>query len=396
MDPAMAIEVAAMSQSRAVEEATVRGDSDIQKFYRNSTVFITGGSGFMGKQMIEKLFRSFVHVSTAYSCAIPSLIKKEVYERFYKSPIPPETLISMAEDMDVDSLIQDWPNTYTFTKAVAEELFSEYTSELTNFTFPVISSYREPSPGWLDVLLGIMLGVLHVSQSNSDTRIGLVPCDYVNNTIISAGKEASHSLGGERTSIYVVSSVMRNHITQASDAYCNVARIGRNDKKNSRIKIKGTLTSLLNGLRNMVSPKAIYYNFSVETSNKSVFLILSWLIHLIPAYVVDFVFVKIAKKVYNISIALSYFTLNHWLFVDENLEGLHKSLSETDKIIFNFDLTNIDWTEYIPIWVIGTRKYLLKDGLKGTEYAIRKQYWLKMLHYVVSIVFLYCLWKLLS
>ncbi|KOB65122.1 Uncharacterized protein OBRU01_20787, partial [Operophtera brumata] len=185
MDPAMAIEVAAMSRSRAVEEATARGDSDIQQFYRNSTVFLTGGSGFMGKQMIEKLFRScqltkifillrpkkgkqiqerldemfqdpvdviyhmaattrfdevlrlatlinvrgtreaislgkackklkytipdpfcrsFVHVSTAYTHAMSSLIKKEVYERFYESPIPPETLISMAEAMDVDRL----------------------------------------------------------------------------------------------------------------------------------------------------------------------------------------------------------------------------------------------------------------------------------------------------
>lgn len=57
MDPAVAIEVAAMSRHRALEEAIQKGDSEIQRFYSNTTVFVTGGSGFMGKQLIEKLFR---------------------------------------------------------------------------------------------------------------------------------------------------------------------------------------------------------------------------------------------------------------------------------------------------------------------------------------------------
>ena len=33
------------------------GPSDIQKFYENSNVFITGGTGFLGKLIIEKLLR---------------------------------------------------------------------------------------------------------------------------------------------------------------------------------------------------------------------------------------------------------------------------------------------------------------------------------------------------
>lgn len=31
--------------------------TEIQKFYDNKTVFITGGTGFIGKIMIEKLLR---------------------------------------------------------------------------------------------------------------------------------------------------------------------------------------------------------------------------------------------------------------------------------------------------------------------------------------------------
>ncbi|KAK4291380.1 hypothetical protein Pmani_035791 [Petrolisthes manimaculis] len=34
------------------------GVSEITEFYRNKTIFITGGTGFMGKVLVEKLLRS--------------------------------------------------------------------------------------------------------------------------------------------------------------------------------------------------------------------------------------------------------------------------------------------------------------------------------------------------
>ncbi|KOB76816.1 Uncharacterized protein OBRU01_05165 [Operophtera brumata] len=238
MDPAMAIEVAALSRQRAMEEAIAKGDSDIQKFYCNSTVFLTGGSGFLGKQIIE-------------------------------NPIPPETLITMAEQMD-------------------EDRFNGITAR----------KYRE----------------------------------------------------------------------------------------------------------NLASPRAMYYNYGFETSTRWLFTFLTWFLHLIPAYAVDLVclllgkerrLVKVYDKVYKMSNAFSYFALNTWLFVDKNLEGLHNSLSKTDKTIFNFDIAAIDWDEYIQIWCIGIRKYILKDGLRGTAKAIKRQIWLRILHYVLTVVYSYCIWKVL-
>ena len=57
MDPALALEVAALSRQNAVNKAIEKGDSDIQQFYSGVTVFVTGGSGFLGKLLIEKLLR---------------------------------------------------------------------------------------------------------------------------------------------------------------------------------------------------------------------------------------------------------------------------------------------------------------------------------------------------
>lgn len=40
-------------------------ESNVQKFYKSRNVFITGGTGFMGKLLIEKLLRS-TEVSAIY------------------------------------------------------------------------------------------------------------------------------------------------------------------------------------------------------------------------------------------------------------------------------------------------------------------------------------------
>lgn len=43
-----------------------KGQCSIAEFYENKTIFITGGTGFMGKVLLEKLLRSCPGISKIY------------------------------------------------------------------------------------------------------------------------------------------------------------------------------------------------------------------------------------------------------------------------------------------------------------------------------------------
>ncbi|CAB3257558.1 unnamed protein product [Arctia plantaginis] len=480
LDPAQEFEARLLKRNEVIHEATKPGNSDVQKFYKGLTVFVTGGSGYLGKQLIEKLLRatnvsklfilmrskkgipitqrlnemldnpvydlvrelhpgfeqkivlvegdigelrlglsdedwsmltsqtevifhlaattrfdeplcsatliiargtretlklgkecsnlkSFVYVSTAYSQAISSRIKDEVFEDFYPSPIDPEAMIRMAETLEENklnnitkSLIEGWPNTYTFAKAVTEKMVQEAGKEMPICVVRpgiVTVAIREPNPGWVDlsnmygasgIALGVGVGVMHVAYVNTEARVGVIPPDYVNNAVIAAGYETARrrSKGDMEPKVYTVLSSTRTKIT------C------------------GYFT---NGPRNAIeccTPKLVWYNFVIETSNKILFWILTWILHLIPAYIIDGVcwilgkerkLVKVYTKMYKLSTALGYFTTNDWEFQDKNLATLFDSLSPTDKEIFDFNVETIDWQEYVLIYGLGIRKYILKD-----------------------------------
>ncbi|XP_046975715.1 fatty acyl-CoA reductase wat-like [Vanessa cardui] len=268
------IQEEAQANNEAIKKAISSGNSLVAKFYDDAVVFMTGGSGFVGKHMIEKIFsstnvrkiymllrpkkgktvqerlkvvledplyeelfkeqpnfvdklvvvegdssednlgideknwarltdevniifhaaasvnfretlkmatftnikgtremiklakackhlKSFVHVSTAYSHATRGRVRGDVREDFYDSPVPPETMIQLAEYIDDEKLdamfqpfIEERSNSYSVTKAVAEELVRVMGEGLPICIVRpaiVISAYREPKVGWVDV-----------------------------------------------------------------------------------------------------------------------------------------------------------------------------------------------------------------------------------------------------
>lgn len=83
-------------------------------------------------EQCEKL-KMFAFISTAFShCE-----RKDIEEKFYEAPMDPEQMIKIAEhyerngsaealDILTEKFVSPWPNTYSFSKALSEELMRQY------------------------------------------------------------------------------------------------------------------------------------------------------------------------------------------------------------------------------------------------------------------------------
>ncbi|XP_072050200.1 fatty acyl-CoA reductase 1-like [Amphiura filiformis] len=161
--------------------------------------------------------QAFVHVSTAYS----NCIFKDIEEKVYPPTVDPYKLLStvdwMSEDMVKDMtpyLLGDYPNTYTFTKAIAETvLVKESVGMPLCIVRPSIvgASWKDPIPGWVDNLAGatgLMIaghkGLLQSILGNEDVVADITPVDLVVNTLVTS---AWHIAVNRPTQIPVINLV---------------------------------------------------------------------------------------------------------------------------------------------------------------------------------------------
>lgn len=116
-------------------------------------------------------------------------------------------------------------------------------------------------------------------------------------------------------------------------------------------------------------------------------------LHLIPAYFVDFFWrtvwgqrpkwvhpscsfvswctkcslnffpkqVRLYRKVFKALSGFDYFFSRQWLFVSENPAHLWSKLSIRDQQVFYFDVTTINWRAYFELYILGVRRFILKD-----------------------------------
>lgn len=147
---------------------------------------------------------ALIHVSTAYANCNQSTIK----EQFYTPALSGDNAIKLTECLDeaildriTPDLIRQFPNTYTFTKCLAENLVQQYAGDLPVVVFRpaiVIPTYREPVPGWIDnmygptgIIVGVGAGLLRVVQIVKENRAEIVPVDYCVNSLLATAWDVS-------------------------------------------------------------------------------------------------------------------------------------------------------------------------------------------------------------
>lgn len=122
-------------------------------------------------------------------------------ETLYPSPAPPKRILELTEWMDDEtldsltpSLLGKRPNTYTYTKALAEVLLVEEAGDIpVAIVRPsiVTAAWREPYPGWVDNINGPTSlvvasgkGMLRTMLFDSSAVADLIPVDMVINLMV--------------------------------------------------------------------------------------------------------------------------------------------------------------------------------------------------------------------
>lgn len=144
---------------------------------------------------------SFVHVSTSFAnCANSSFVKEEVND----PSIEPENMISFAQWISNDmasqitpTLLGSWPNTYTFTKAIAESLVVKECENKIKCSIVRPSILGASSEnGWLNsfnqssfvlAAAGKNNTVKRIMYGDMESNVDVIPVDYAVNMILVAG-----------------------------------------------------------------------------------------------------------------------------------------------------------------------------------------------------------------
>ena len=183
--------------------ATVRFDEDLSKALLMNVSAVTFIISLCKKM---KQLKALVHVSTAYChCQRP-----HIEERSYPPPMDPRQALNLLQTLDKTILdnpdftkmvIGERPNTYTFTKALAEELIMTEARELpVCIVRPsiVLSTWKDPVPGWVDNLNGPTglfliagIGVMRTAMIHQDLQTDGVPVDTCANLTLAAAWKTS-------------------------------------------------------------------------------------------------------------------------------------------------------------------------------------------------------------
>ena len=83
-----------------------------------------------------------------------------------------------------------------------------------------------------------------------------------------------------------------------------------------------------------------------------------------------------------------------WTWENKNTAALAESMEQADREMFFFNLETLDWFNFILHYVLGTRKYVLKQDPSSIPACKRKLRFLWFCDRIIKIFFVYFLYKI--
>lgn len=276
-----------------------------------------------------KHLEAFVYVSTAFS----NVHVKKIGEVIHESEFTWHEAVQAVEKNDREKLNllniklqRSFPNTYTFSKHLAEKLILEKSPEMPLVIFRpsiVTTTLSEPFPGWVDfrgtcmgIHIGVFYGVLRCVYVDQDNILSLVPCDVVaNGAILSA-------------------TSMEQNQNKSLKIYNCTPDWGK-------IRIVDCVENcLINSRELFPSEKVIFYPECVPIANFVSFIIYFTVFQRLPSLIFDmimwpctreFKLSRTSQKIYQYLVDLEYFTIDQSEFSDTECQKLYQNIQKNER-----------------------------------------------------------------
>lgn len=339
----------------------------------------------------------FVHVSTAYSnCQL-----RQIDERVYPMEVPEEPMTLQVSK----SMIDGRPNTYTYTKAMAESIANQYADRMNIVIVRpsiVMLALKEPTEGWVDTINGPVglsilgaLGILQKIKVNSEVVFDLIPVDIVSNALVSiAWASTEKSCEFSSPSSQIVSNNNNNHpkgkvrvfnLTTGTENPCSFYQYFSTGREEA---YKRPSSRALRPLLKIPKQKGM---------NPVQYWIHKVFSHLLFAYIIDTLLsvlgqkrmvIKAVNKMHHANEVFDYFCSNQWTFGTDNVKRLRELQTSIDRVTFNCDVRAINWNEYAKIGWLGCRRFILKEKDDTFHYAKLRYQAICFFYYIVKVVLL--------
>ncbi|XP_017475765.1 PREDICTED: fatty acyl-CoA reductase 1 isoform X2 [Rhagoletis zephyria] len=340
--------------------ATIRFDEPLRK-----AVFMnTRGTLYMLELAATlKHLDLFAYISTAYC----HLHIKTLYEKPYDPPADPHKVIQACEWLNDDEvstiekkILGDIPNTYAYTKSLAEALVVEKFNELPAVILRpsiVIPIWKEPLPGWTDningptgLLIGAGKGVIRTMYCNSSGYGDFLPVDIaVNGMLVASWRYLTAS---DRSQVNPVA-----HMTSSNDikvSWNEIIECGR-------WVIENKLP--LNGVA--------WYPGGSMKSNYYVHVVCMVLFHWIPALFVDALLIllryppvlcRVQKRINNGFQVFEYYANNVWNFDNTEAVKMRGMMNKKERLTYIIEKIDVDLIDYFTQCVLCARRLILKES----------------------------------
>ncbi|KAL1447113.1 hypothetical protein WDU94_003673 [Cyamophila willieti] len=396
--------------------ATVRFDEHIRIAY-NINVVGTNTMLSLAKQMTR--LKSFVHVSTAYSHCDKLFIEETFYSpTFTANELSILTQNATDEQLSIlnEHIIGKKPNTYTLTKATAEDLVREAVTELPICVFRpsvVFPTLEEPMALWMKGFNGVLAlglatgtGLYRAVLCQANIAIDFVPSDRTINAMVALAWYQTIPKTNKNTSQCTVSKENKQQCMTPEHNRQQCVLLNFVCAEDNRITTEKFMHLVHRdwSLSEEANKSIVWKSSYIITGNPSVHTILFYIFHFVPAIAFSLAerltnqkpqVLKFYRKVKHFINIVAYFGLNEWEFKKNNVYSMIDAMSEEDQKIFDASMNNFSWQTMfrgslhrsIGLYILGDR-FTKEDYKKRMVYRVWAHNVLMLLLKVLSVYFI--------